>query len=511
MARDGAASRRIDRGRRRRHAVAGCLLLSSPFAALAAPPANNGPMNGSGDSHLIEVPPAKRAETLTQRPDEKQPDEKIVVELYGRPLTIGGEVEMELERRRDFEFDTEPDSLDRIDGTFKLEFLYELAEQRAVFVEAGIAGRHDAEPESGEHDGDSYWRRGELWFYSGGWFDDRVSYQIGRQNFNDDREWWWDEDLDAVRIHYNAGDTQAEIALAQELGRENTDAARIHPEEDKVLRLLASVTREIDRRNERSLFLLAQYDHSDTEAVGTFVHSDLRDESDLDALWLGWRAQGRWKLPNDDRLYYWLDSGAMWGNERAIDYDPVDGDRRVVDGVEQRRVRGAALDLGLNWQTSLPGRLTFTAGYAVGSGDDDPDDGVDGNYRQSGMQDNDDKFRGVTGFRYYGDLLRPELSNIAITTFAAGFRFLGQNSLDLVFHGYRQLRPMDEIRDARLDYDPDGVDTDIGSEINLVLGIEEIANWEIELVASRFRAGTAYGARRGETAEKLGLEIFFRF
>lgn len=487
-----------------------CLLCLQPFAAFATSP-DNGAANGNGDQRLIETAPAERAQKLTQRPDEKQPDKRIVVELFGRPLTIGGGLEVTFEQRRDYQFDSEPDSLNRIDGVLDLEFLYEYAEQRAIFIEAATAGRHDYEPESGERDSDGQRRRGEMWLYSGGWFGNRVSYQIGRQNFNDDREWWWDDDLDGVRVRYNSDDLHIEVALAQELARTSTEEARLDPEEDKVLRLLASATRKIDSRNERSLFLLAQYDHSGTEPVGTFVHPDLRDDSDLDAFWLGWRAQGRWKLPNDERLYYWLDSGVVWGEERVIDYDSIDRDRSIIDGIERRRIRGMAIDLGINWQTSLPGQLTFTAGYAIGSGDDEPDDGVDGNYRQSGIQDNDDKFRGVTSFRYYGDLLRPELSNIAISTLAAGFRFLGKNSLDLVFHTYRQIEPMDDIRNARLDYDPDGVDSDIGSEINLVLGIEELANWEIELVASRFRAGEAFGERRGETAEKLGLEISYRF
>lgn len=494
----------------RRHGNAAlCLLFLPPVAAFAAPPDNDA-VNG-GDQHLIETAPAERARKLTQRPDEKQPDKKIIVEVSGRPLTIGGGLKAAFEQRRDFEFDTGPDSLNRIGGTLDLEFLYEYAGQRAVFIEAVTTGRHDYEPESGERDGDAQWRRGEMWLYSGGWFGNRVSYQIGRQNFNDGRKWWWGDDLDAVRVRYNSDHLHIELALAQQLARAGTGEARLDPAEDELLRLLASATRKIDSRNERSVFLLAQYDHSDTAPAGTLVRRELRDESDLDALWLGWRARGRWKLPNDDRPYYWLDSGVMWGEERVVDYGPADADHRIVDGVERRRVRGAAIDLGLHWQTSLPGRLTFTAGYAVGSGDGDPGDGVDGNYRQSGLQDNDGKFRGVTGFRYYGDLLRPELSNIAISTLAAGCRFLGKNSLDLVFHTYRQLQPMDEIRNARLDYDPDGIDTDIGSEINLVLGIEELTNWQLELVASRFRAGAAFGERRGETAEKLGLEISYRF
>lgn len=495
----------------RKHAAAALCLLSSQVPAAEDSSSNTNRANGSGDRRLIEAPPAERPQTLTLRPDEKQPEEKIIVDVLGRPLTVGGGITIGHERRRNYELGTEPDDLDRTGAFFELELLYEFAHRHALFVETLVAGRLDHEPERAERDRDAWWRRGELWLYSGGWFEDRVSYQIGRQNFNDDREWWWDEELDAVRLHYTGERTYMEVALAQELARATTTEERLPPGKEKLLRLIASATRKIDRRNERSLFLLAQYDYSKTEAVGELVHPDRRDESDFDALWLGWRAQGRWNLPNNDRLYYWLDTAAVWGEEHLIDYDPAAGGARIVDGVERRRVRGAAFDLGVNWQTSLPGRLTFTAGYAVGSGDDDVDDGIDGNYRQSGLHDNDDKFRGVTGFRYYGDLLRPELSNIAISTLGAGFRFLGKNSLDLVFHTYRQLRPADFIRGSRLDFDPEGDATDVGSEVNLVIGIEEIPNWELEVVASRFRAGAAFGERRGETASKLVFEVSYRF
>ena len=49
-------------------------------------------------------------------------------------------------------------------------------------------------------------------------------------------------------------------------------------------------------------------------------------------------------------------------------------------------------------------------GWAWGSGDQEPQSGNNGTFRQTGFQDNNDKWSGVTSFRYYGELVDPELS-----------------------------------------------------------------------------------------------------
>lgn len=54
--------------------------------------------------------------------------------------------------------------------------------------------------------------------------------------------------------------------------------------------------------------------------------------------------------------------------------------------------------------------------------------------RQTGLQDNNGEFFGVDCFRYYGELLRPELSKLQITTLALGFRMLTNSSIEFVYH-----------------------------------------------------------------------------
>lgn len=460
---------------------------------------------------FARLPGVDQAKVLRRRPFERVPKTEYSTEIFGRTLTLGGELTLELEERRDFAFGSEPDDLERKTLELELKAFYQYSDQSAIYLEVEGERQRDKEPESGDEDTESSWKRNELWLYSGGWADDSVGIQLGRQNFADQRTWWWDANLDAARLRYDTETMHFEIAVAQELARVSTDQDRIDPEQEDVLRIISTATWVRDRDHETSFFLLLQRDGSETENEGDIVSRDERDESDLDAVWLGLRGLGKYRLENLGRLYYWVDTGIVVGSETLIDYDGIDSDTSRVDSVEERDLRGLGFDLGMMWRTRLPGELTFSLAYAAGSGDDDPDDDTDTAYRQTGLNRNDDNFRGVNGFRYYGDLLRPELSNISIATFAVGFHFLPETSLELIYHSYRQIEAADEIRDARIDLDPNGEDEDIGAELDLVIGIEEFENLTAELVLSRFEAGDAFGEFSGDSAHKakLELELFF--
>ena len=465
----------------------------------------------AAQSEFSNLSGVEKANVLRRRPYERIPETELSVELFGRMLTIGGELSLETEARRNFAFATEPDDLDRNTLELRVEFFYPFSDYSAAFIELEGVHRVVNEPEIDEREIKSDWSRHKMWYYSGGWFDDTLGIQIGRQNFADERTWWWDRNLDAVRVHYDTETLHMEIAVAQELAPVSSDQDRIDPRQDDVLRLISSATWVSDKDHTGSVFVLLQRDDSATEEAGDIVRRDIRDKSDLNAIWVGGRRQGKFRLENSGRLYYWLDVGLVSGTEKIIDYDSIDSRSSRVDSVIERDIRAAALDLGGMWKTKVAGEMTFSLGYAVGSGDRDPDDDTDTAYRQTGLNKNDDKFRGVNDFHYYGDLLRPELSNIAITTLGLGFHFLPRSSLDLVFHSYRQLEASDELRDSDLNIDPQGNSRDIGSELDLVVGIEEWEKLELELVLSRFRAGRAFAEEEGEVANKLSFEISYRF
>ena len=54
-----------------------------------------------------------------------------------------------------------------------------------------------------------------------------------------------------------------------------------------------------------------------------------------------------------------------------------------------------------------------------------------------------------------------------------------------------------QLPDARFDTELDGRHRDLGQELDVVLALEEWERLEFELIGSVFRAGSAFGERRG--------------
>ena len=148
---------------------------------------------------------------------------------------------------------------------------------------------------------------------------------------------------------------------------------------------------------------------------------------------------------------------------------------------------------------------TLAVNHARGSGDKDLNDDSDHAFRQTGLQDPTQEFR------YYGELLRPELSNLSITTATIGFGVTAESRLTLGYHHFRQVYPAAFLRDARITLRPTGQDHDIGREISLLVEMREWEDLKVVLAAATFRAGNAFGAAAGERANSLFLELTYEF
>ncbi len=83
--------------------------------------------------------------------------------------------------------------------------------------------------------------------------------------------------------------------------------------------------------------------------------------------------------------------------------------------------------------------------------------------------------------------------------------------MELVYHRYTQIHAAANLRNSRLRIDPEGEYRDIGGEFNIILGLEEWKQLEIELIANFFRAGKAFGAFSGETASSATVQIEYNF
>lgn len=379
--------------------------------------------------------------------DERDDDDDVPQSFrLSENLSAGLQLEWRADDERELDLDADDDE-DRLDNRFgvRAELLYRPEGNFTGFL--GV--RHSLRLRDDDEDGyeqDSSFRIAEAY---GLWTDVLPNWdvQIGRQDFDESREWLYDANLDALRLRWRGDDMHLELSASTVI----SDGNDAEEATDNFIAYLSSADEDrhwgayvIDRRDRRSP----------------------RDYP----FFAGLRAIGEW-LPRNE---VWAELATVQGYSGSDELD------------------GYAFDLGTTWKPRALEPWYFSAGFALGSGDDDPDDRVDEAFRQTGLHDNNDKFGGVTSFRYYGELTDPDLSNLQVATLGIGRRFGRRNSLDLVWHGYRQDEAADRWRRTGIDRRPDGVHPDLGQELDLIWGTRSEAGWQLELVLATFDPGDAF-------------------
>ena len=142
-------------------------------------------------------------------------------------------------------------------------------------------------------------------------------------------------------------------------------------------------------------------------------------------------------------------------------------------------------------------------------GDGNTGNGTDGNFRQTRLQDNNGKLGGVTSFRYYGELVDPELANLHIGTLGVGFLFTQKGSVDLLAHYYLQDKAVRKIIDSDIDQKPNGIDRELGWEVDAVIGWRPVRSLDFEFVLGWFKPGKAFRQRDDAWVSKL--QIRYRY
>jgi alginate production protein len=315
-----------------------------------------------------------------------------------------------------------------------------------------------------------------------------VSIDAGRLDFEDDRRWWWDDELDAVRLAWEPAEgVELGLALAQELLPERSDRDYIEPEQEDVLRVLGFATWAWRTDQAFELFASYQNDHSPSQ-LGETQHEEREDDTDAELSWLGARATGVRDLGERGLLGYWLDTGFVNGNERELlDRGEVIDGMAPDERIAHHDISGWAFDVGASWILPFAYDPRLFAGYAHGSRE----------YRQTDLQANEAGFGGVERFPSYGQLLDPELSNLSVVTAGVGMSLLRSSSLDLVYHFYQRDDPEQELRDEDLDATLDERHHGLGHGVDLVLALEEWERLEFTFALAALRSGDAFVDRPG--------------
>lgn len=467
----------------------------------------------AADTAAFDAQPRRGGSSLARRPDERRPDEGYRTQILGQTVQFGGEYEVTHGTRWNFDFDRDrARDRARLDQELKLEASFSPARDTTVFLQLVGVSEIDTWRQGAKDTSVGAVERGQTWVFFAEPGGLPLDLQIGRIGLIESRSWWWDEDLDAVRIQFGERDWLVETGLGRQMLPVSTEErGRIAPDADRLARWFGRAAWMWRKRHNLEFYWLLARDHSGSPDDGRVMHERRADESDADLDWLGVRAMGEERSDDGHRFGYWLDLAQVRGTDRKTDFDEIDGKRVVVDGHERQRVSGHAWDLGVRW--SLPGRARPTAwlGWASGSGDGDPDDGRDHAFRQTGLHENKARFGGVKRFRYYGELFRPELSNLAIGSLGLSLRFLENSSVDLVLHDYRQRHASTRLADSRLDAAPDGRSRHLGRELDLFFAFRESRRFEFTTTLAAFRAGRAFGTNRDEMAYYLELGMTINF
>lgn len=439
-------------------------------------------------------PPSSEAlrERLTEREDERRPHRPLHVEVGHRPLTLEGEYELSVQRLELPSVAAEPSfARNVVEQELEGEAFYSFGRALSFFVQARIGWAEDLLAGT-DTVSDQFIERGELWVHSGNLAGSDFSVELGRLNFEDDRRWWWDQTLDAIRLTYEDDPLEFEIALAEELGPTRSDQTTVRPEHNDIRRVIASVQWTWRENHSLQLFLLRHSDHSSSEHPGERVLVADKDESDARLTWIGGRLIGGVAVPTGI-LGYWFDGAGVWGSEHATEFDAADSAYVVAAARTQREIGGWGIDLGVNWLLSQRRDPRLYAGFAYGSGDQSPSSGRDHAFRQTTLQANEAGFGGMRRFAQYGEQLDPELSNLMVWTLGFGWRVLASSSIDCTYHHYRLVEPATSLRDADIDAHLDGLHRGLGDGLDFVVAIEEWERLELEFTASTFHGGPAFG------------------
>lgn len=398
--------------------------------------------------------------------DEERPASRLAI---GELLSVGGEVQVDLVPEGNFDLDQQNGEdvifsrlSSRIELSSKphpqLDLFLKFSGQEPM---SSFDPLHPARSEGDVNLAEAYVLLRKLG-------TERLGLKIGRQDFDEPREWLYDENLDALRLYVNLSPATIEMSAS-------TNFSESLVRDEGVINYILYSSLEMWPKSRSAVYLIHR---EDDDAV---VNYDRR--------WYGARSFGNL----GKSIEYWGEMSFLRGERRG------------------REIRAYAYDFGF---TSTFKRMYFepsvTLGYAFGSGDSYFRDGVDGNFRQTGFDDNNDKFNGVNSFRYYGELLDPELSNIRIVTFGIGTRMTKKASFDLVYHVYRQVVPEDGVHGSNLLIDPSGETKALGEEIDLVFGYERLWNFDLELVVGFFRPGPAYDPNT-DTASLTKLQVEYNF
>ncbi len=378
-------------------------------------------------------------------------------------LSFGAQLEFEYEYQRNADLDTGNDEdFSTIEPALVAALSFDPSRYFQAYLAMKLAGEFEIEDGRSVKDRATlevelaYILLKELW-------GERLAFQIGRQRFEDERQWLFDDELDGARafLYFYGIDAQFSVTRGGIVDKDliNKDAG--------------------DKTNNYITYWTYNFSE-DTNAAAYFVFRDNTEDEEESAITFGVHSDGDFT----ESLGYWLELAYAFGTH---------------DG---SNIEGIGFDIGSTYAFDMTPEPSVTLAYAFGGK----------NFMQTGLQGNESDFNGAADFLYYGQLFDPELSNMSIFTAGIGVNPTEEtSSIELVYHYYIQTEARDSLADTGIDADPDGRNKSLGSEIDLVLGYEdEESGFAAALVLGYFIPGIAF-APDSENGFLANLTLEYRF
>ena len=374
--------------------------------------------------------------------------------LHEIPLVIGGHLELSYEGLRNTDLgEGEDTGLDLLKAELELELLFAPSERFDAYLRMQLTQRSTPQDEGDQSSSGTELILNEAYVTLTA-SAPGLSLRVGRQLFEDERQWLYDAELDAVRGRFIDARSLLELSVSEKALLAEEDLLN-SADEESITNFIFYGIREIADGIDLGGFAVAGENH---------------DVADTRTLLVGLTSRGE----AANGLDYWIDAALLRGEDQGAD------------------LRGYGIDFLASYRFEAPLRPRVLMGYAFGSGDPDPDGGDDRGFRQTGLQDNEAELGGVAAFKYLGEVFDPELSNLSVLTAGIGVHPHEDLSIDLVYHRYLQDDASEQISSSVLEAEATGESRRLGDEIDLVVGYESAEHVSISGFFGCFLPGAAF-------------------
>ncbi len=353
-----------------------------------------------------------------------------------------------------------------------------------------------------------------------------LTLQVGRQRIKESRTLWWNRDIDAARVIFDTTENKGFVAVGENLFPYRTNSNDFQEDDKNRFRVFGEFSHQYHYNHFFETRFMYENDHSDNEKVGQLIKTNDRDLNDANILWVGTRNGGKFKdvAPYLSAFHYRADIMGVFGQERRLSTTAGPSENlRTVSAVNDLDVFGWGIDAGVEADLDIPLSPTLKFGYAFGSGDDDTTDGDDNSFRQTGLHGNSSRRRDeIKAVRNYGEIFRPELSNLHILSTGVKFPVMDASTLNLNYYNYWLDEKNAPLRSAGITGTLTGQDSYLGQAVDLTYSSELMSEHGLKsnfldktylkLIAGTFRSGDAYApAGNDRSAFRALAEIEFRF